>query len=368
MARALRCAPGVSRIAILHSPLTRGWTAFVKLAAVALLIAIGLAASDGARAPVAAVAPGTGDVALYQGIVSDMRAGADYYDAAVGEHRERGYPLRPFVTVRLPTLAWLQAALGSETALRLALAGLALMAAGAWAVRLARAGVSPVQFGIALAALSIGGAAAFAPGGGWLHEVWAGLLIALSLALRTPSRFGAAVLIGLCAALLRELAAPYLLVMALTALMERRYREASAWGAALGVFAIALSAHALNVQALVSATDLASPGWLASGGWEAVLRAAHWSLSLVGLDALTALVLPLALLGLMARPLDKRLMLIAFGYSAGFLLIGRADNSYWGFIVAPLWLLGLAHLGPALKQCWDDVRGVFGVPALLRVA
>jgi hypothetical protein len=337
----------------------RGWAAAFKLAIVAVLIAIGFAAT-----PAAPVVEGKGDVGLYQSIVADMRTGSDYYEAAIAEHRAQNYPLRPFVTVRLPTLAWVQTALGSESMLRFALGALALAATSAWAVRLAKAGLTTVQFGVALSALVVGVAAAFVPGGAWLHEVWAGALIALSLALRTPTYFVAAVLVGLCAALLRELAAPYLVVMALTALLERRYREAGAWVAALVVFAIALTAHALTVQSLTVADDLASPGWMAMGGWDLVLRAAHWSLSLLRLDALTALVLPLALLGLTARPLDQRLMLTVFGYSAGLLLFGRSDTSYWGFVVAPLWLVGLATLQPALTQCWNDLRGLWTPAAL----
>ncbi len=45
---------------------------------------------------------------------------------------------------------------------------------------------------------------------GLFHEAWAGLLIALSLALRTEKRFWSAALVGLLAALVRELALPYL--------------------------------------------------------------------------------------------------------------------------------------------------------------
>lgn len=340
------------------SAVVRGWSAGLRIAIVLALIALGLAMAWAPAADRAPLAPDTGDVALYQAIVANMQGGQDYYSSAVEEARERGYPLRPFMTVRLPTLAWTLNLLGQDWLQRLAIAALAFTGIALWSLRFARARVAPLQFGVAVIALLLGQCAALVPGGAWLHEVWAGALIAISLALRTPERWALAVIVGACAVLFRELAAPYLVVMAVMALAERRYKEAGAWALALAVFAAALTAHAMAVGALVTPADRASPGWLALGGWSFVLNSAYWSLSVLHIGALAALLLPLALLGLTARPVDYRLTLIVFGYIAAFLIVGRSDTPYWGFIYAPLWPIGLVMLWPALAQCRHDLKSL----------
>ncbi|MCE3544266.1 hypothetical protein LXJ56_29245, partial [Escherichia coli] len=67
------------------------------------------------------------------------------------------------------------------------------------------------------------------------HEIWAGLLIALSLGVWKPGRWLPAVAFGLAAALIRETAGLYLLLMGGIALVERRPREAAGWAVAAAV-------------------------------------------------------------------------------------------------------------------------------------
>src|SRR3546814_12079814 len=55
-----------------------------------------------------------GDHALYARIAQRVAAGESYYTAAAAEHRSGHYPLRPFVTVRLPTLAHIVPPLGEQ--------------------------------------------------------------------------------------------------------------------------------------------------------------------------------------------------------------------------------------------------------------
>src|ERR1700712_2902582 len=78
------------------------------LAALALLMAIGIVQTI-------APAPGPhfgsadrGDAALYRAITA-RTALEGYYAAAISEQRARDYPVRPFVTVREPALASLSA-------------------------------------------------------------------------------------------------------------------------------------------------------------------------------------------------------------------------------------------------------------------
>ena len=48
--------------------------------------------------------------------------------------------------------------------------------------------------------------------------------------------------------------------------------------------------------------------------------------------------------------LGQRLALTVFGYTLAFLVVGRANNSYWGLMIAPLWPLGLYFAGSALVR------------------
>ncbi len=347
---------GVRRSLETHLVALRALSGFARLGIVIGLIVFGLLRN---AAPMPERAAGSiGDVGLYQHIVADVRGGETYYAAVAHEHREHSYPLRPFVTVRLPTLAWMLALLPGEIAQRAMLLLLGLATVAAWAWRLAAAGISPGRYAAALIALTLGASFALAPTGPFVHEVWAGLLIALSMALRRRNAWLAAVMVGTAAALLRELAAPYLLVMALMALWERNYREAGAWCAGLALFACALTLHAVQVNALAAPTDPGSPGWLALGGWRFVLQTAYWVPDVLGIGWCTAILLPLALLGLTVRPLDWRLSLTVGGYMAGFLFVGRHDTSYWGLMTAPLWPLGLARTWPAIVECLGDIRGL----------
>ncbi len=347
-----------------HRGTSRTLVAMASLAVLVGLIVLGLSQPETQRPTVAA---GAGDIALYNTIVADIRAGATYYQAAVDEARKGHYPLRPFVTVRLPTLAWMLSTMPGEAFGRAGLAALAAITLAAWAWRLSTAQLTKPRYALALLCLASGVTPAFLPAAVAMHEVWAGLLIALSLALRRSDAWIASVLIGIAAALIRELAGAYLLAMAVMALQDRHTREAAAWMTGIALLALALAAHAMNVNALVTASDLASPGWFQIGGWRFVLQTAQWNLFLSTAPYwLTALAVPLALFGLTATPVDRRLLLVVGGYVMAFIVVGRDDNFYWGLLIAPLWPLGLAAAGPALvarvSETLSFIRGTLPEP------
>lgn len=333
------------------------------LVALAAVIALGLPMTS---APAhTARGGGADDLSLYRAIVQRVRNHEPYEAAAVAELRAGHYPVRPFVAVRPPLLALALARLPNERAADLCLALLAMAVVGAWVYRLGKAGFRPLVLAALALVIFLGVGADMVGGGASLfHEAWAGLLIALSLAVRTERRFVLAVLLGLLAALIRELALPYLGVMCLFALLERRRWEALAFGAAGLIALIALALHAQALAPLVTAQDPASQGWLSIGGWRFVLATGGWNLFAIALGAwISALLVPLALLGAAGwrGTGGLRLPALLAGYTLGFMVIGRPENLYWGLMVAPLMAVGLslspfalsdlcrrvAHRGPA---------------------
>jgi hypothetical protein len=301
-------------------------------------------------------APQSINVPLYSGIIARVRAGQPYETAAVAAQRAGGFPLRPFVTVRPPALAVIMARLPDLATANLLMRLLALAVLVAWTIRLAPAGRR--RLWLAWSPLVVFTGVAWAIPGltfGLFHECWAGLLIALSLALRTDRRFLAAVVVGLLAALIRELAMPYLLVMALLALAERRRVEALAFAVALGISLAALGLHAAAVMSLTTPHDLASPGWVKLGGWPFVMATAQWNLVVVLLSGwAAAATIPLALIGAAGskNALGVRLTALLVGYTLGFTVIGQPNDFGWGFVVAPLIGVGLALSPLALGDLW----------------
>ncbi len=322
------------------------------LAFLAALVAYGASASF--------ASPGSGelavvdrtdtDLALYKAVASRVGAGESYYEAAVSEHRRRGYPLHPAVTLRLPTLAWIIAATGEAVA-SILLHLLALAAIAGLTVRLnAVAGSKPV-WAAATFLIAASTAILTVPVMTYWHESWSALLIALSLALRTEKRWIGSLALGLLAVLVRELALPYLCLMGLLAWKERNHVEAAVWASAGLLFLALLAAHAAALSALATDADLASPGWSSGGGWPFVLAMLHRMTLLAILPPpFAALLVPLALLGWagMGGGLGSRGALLLLGYVAGFMLFGRPDNFYWGIMIAPLLPLGLAFAPLAL--------------------
>lgn len=343
------------RFATLPRPL-----AFAVLAALAILILAGLPLALH-PAPVAPPAHSVNGFTLYGRIIERMRAGEAYEPAAVSELRAEGGPIKPFVTVRPPLLAEALSLLPDPQTRDRALELLALVVIAAWVIRLRPAGASPAWMGFtALAAFTGAGACMVGAGSMSLfHEAWAGLLIALSLALRTDRRFLASAVVGLIAALVRELAMPYLAVMVLVAITERRRGEAIAFGTALALALAALAWHAHQVMALTQPGDLTSPGWVEWAGWGFVLLAARWNLIVLALGLwAAALVVPLALAGAIGRRdgLGLRLALLLIGYSLGFMAIGRPSNYYWGLVTAPILAVGLALAPAALADLAKAAR------------
>lgn len=292
------------------------------------------------------------DIALYEGIASAVRHGEGYYIAASDAMRAGGYPLRPFLAFRMPGLAIMQGLL-PELALLVPLYALAAVTAWLWHRRLSRAltGV-PARAG-ALVLLAGGMLAFLQPGLIAFHEIWAGLLIAASLALRRPGRWVEAVALALLAMLIRETAAIFVLVMGGVALIEGYRREATGWAVALGIFAASLAAHAVAVHGITGPLDAASPGWTAMHGFGLFVRAITVATTLQLLPAvLAALLVALALFGWASwrDPLALRAIATFSAYAAATSLFAPLDAFYWGLMIAPAFLAGLAFVPDGLRD------------------
>ena len=264
------------------------------------------------------------------------------------------YPLKPFVTVRLPTLARVQASVPHGVVVLL-LYVLAAAVALAWYVRLAPVFARTPPRIVAMALLA-GGLMAFVQRDLIaFHEIWAGLFVALSLAVYRPAAWLPSVAFGLAAALIRETAGLYLALMAILALLGGQRREATGWLVAGAILALVLAAHAHAVAAVVRPLDPASPGWSGQLGFGFFVRTMTVSTALALAPLwLAAPLVGLALFGWAAwhDPLGLRVALLLAAYAVVLSLFGRLDTFYWGLLVAPLLLVGLAFVP-------DGVRDLF---------
>lgn len=292
------------------------------------------------------------DVVLYESIVAGVAHGGGYYAVTADALRAGNYPLRPFVTFRLPGLAMVQAHLPRLAILALLYALVASVFA-VWGMKL-RAGMTrwpPVAIGLTLLA---GGLMAFVQSDLWaFHEIWAGLLIALALGIRRKGRWIEAVAIGLLAMLIRETAALFAIVMLATAWFEGQKREAIGWGVALACLAVALGLHAHAVGQVTNAADPASPGWAGLHGYGFFAKAMVLSTALQLFPmALGVLLFTLALFGWAAwkDQAAGRVFLTLAGYGLALALFARPDTFYWALMVAPLSLIGLAFVPDALRD------------------
>jgi hypothetical protein len=297
------------------------------------------------------------DIALYDAAIRKIQAGENYYDFIVPEHRLRDYPVRPGVTVRLPTLAYIEAGLNT---LHLGVAmSIAIMLAtiAAWWRRFGEEpGVGRLRR-VATAMVFVGASLALNRHYYSLHELWAGMLLMLSFGLHrnaTPERPGRWAGAFTCAALalfIREHSLPFVLLMGATALWRREWREAAAWAALVVVFAAVLALHLSMIAPHVLPSDPLGPDWWAFRGLSGWLGNVAESSNLRLLPHWIAG--PLVILTTLGwagwrTPAGTFAFLISIGYGLLFMIVGRWDNFYWGAMVAPMLTAGLAFAPRAI--------------------
>jgi len=303
------------------------------------------------------------DFDLYETIDRRVAAGENYYHAALAEQRKSHYPTKPFAAVRLPTVAWVTALIS--------LPGWRVVAALLWLTTVfgmpwftARRAHGAERIGAAL------GAAAFGTGA-WLvkvglsHEIIAGLFLSASLVLYRPNRWWPSLLLAACGLAVRELALPFVLLWAVFAASQRRWREFAAVVALLALFAIGLALHAQAVIAFRLPGDLPSQGWT---GMQGPAFPLYGLVSVTGLGQLSHstglpwwIVPPLTLLPLLGwAALGGRRGLFATLWFGGFMLavslFARQVNFYWLSMVLPAYGAGLAFVPRALVDLVTALR------------
>ena len=267
--------------------------------------------------------------------------------------------MRPGFAVRLPALAFLTAWLGPNGLLALAvLLGLGVLAA--WWARLGEEPGGRERRVIAMLLLAVGALAGLKSEYLALHEVWAGLLLALGGGLHRPGRWRAAWLPVALALAIREHALPFVLLLAALAAWRRDWRELAAWLLLIALFAIGLGFHLQAVGEHLLPGDRPSPSWLAFrglGGWTGnVVESSVLHLLPAWLAA------PLALLPLVGwagwkTGLGSFYALLFLVYGLLFMIAGRDNNFYWALVVTPAWFVGYAFLPMALRSLLASVRG-----------
>ena len=331
------------------------------LAVIALLLAVLVAATwspASAPAPKMRTSPAQqSDLQLYRDIVTGVVEGGDYYEVTAAELRKGNYPLKPFVTFRLPTHATVYAALGERVMIAVIWA-LCLGLMLAWAFKLKP--ILPLPLLAASMFFLAGGL-----GGmlqvqtGFFHESWAALLLALMIGLHRPGTIWPAVLAGVVALMVRELALPMILAMGGLALAEKRWREAAAWGLAVTLFGIYLTFHAQWVSEVVLPGDPPSPGWSQMNGLRFALKSiAKVTFGIRMPDALSAGLLILSLFGWASVKAGWALRATLFlsGYGLLLALFARTNTFYWALIPAPLAFVGLTFLPKAVADLAKAVQ------------
>lgn len=292
-----------------------------------------------------------GDLALYRRISERVSSGESYYEVAVEEQRAGNYPVRPFVTVRLPTLAWMQSLIGIE-GVRIVAVALLLLSLLYFNARLAKRTVL-LERASGLAMIMLGGIAATIPVAGLVHEIMAGLLLTLAFVAYDPKRFWLSLLAAALALAIREISVAFVLLWLVCSLAERRWREAAALGGLIAASAIGMFGHYLAVDAHSLAGDPRSQGWEAFAGYglpiSALVKLTFLSTIPSAMAAMLAVMPLLGWLGLGGRA-GLFGLLWFIGHCTALALFARPENFYWIQLILPAYLAGFAFAPRALYE------------------
>lgn len=318
----------------------------------ATLLCVGIALTNDPTPPFVPPPGATTDLDVFRRIVDRVHAGESFHSATQQELRTHDYPTRSVFNWRTPVYAWW---LGSDVGWRFG-AGLLALLVILSAVMFSRdlidaSGLLPASIGIVF---YIGATAwCFGAETHLFTEIWAGILIAISVCAYHRDQPMIAITAGLVSLFYRELALPYCVVCMVIALRTGRKTEFTGWVAGIAAFLVFMAWHHHEVQARLTPADLAlTGGWIRFGGLRFVLSTAQTNIFLMPLPLwCTGVYLPLCLLGLFGSRSDsaRRVSWTVAAYLAGFAVIGNPFNFYWGFLDAPLLATGIASAPAVLK-------------------
>jgi len=269
------------------------------------------------------------DLRCYRSIVDRIRSGEGYYQAAYSELVSRGYPTGSIFNWRPPLLAW---TFGHLPDLRIAQAAaifLSLFTIWLWV----NISSMELSFGkVAAGSILLLGAPiySFLPDIYLAHEFWAATFISVSILTYVNGRRFLAFTAGILALFIRELSLPFVAVMLVLSLHERKYREALLWASGFAAFLIMMVFHAFYIKEFAQPDNIyAFENWVTFRGWKFVLETTRMHPYLFLLpDWFIAVLVPIMLLGISGwrGPLGSRIGLTVGIYVLIFFFIGQDFN------------------------------------------
>ncbi len=261
------------------------------------------------------------------------------------EMRRLGYATKPVFHWRLPTLLWTFGKLPSPEIARWFLVVLTGVMIMVWVNRL-RPRLGFVMMLVAALLMAPMLFLASHPRWYFQHEVWAGVLVALSLGLYRQ-HWVLAVITGVAALMVRELALSYVCIIGALAFYDRRNKEGLAWLAGIMGFAVYFAVHASIAISHQLPSDLSDPSWLRIPGWSHVTACSGWMFLTLVPYWLCGMLSVVGVFGLLVGR-DLRLILPAVSYMAAFWIFGKPFNDYWGLMYTPILAVGIACAIPAI--------------------
>jgi hypothetical protein len=316
------------------------------LAFLAVLLAIGLWYP--AAPPLNPKSVPGGDIVLFRAVVDRMRAGEPYYETMRDELRKGGYPTASIFNWRPPAtfvlMAW------NPAAVHIVMFGLGLVAVIATVQVFAG---QPAFVRLVAVFLSLGAAALpFLPIDGlYLPELWAGILLLLSVLAYSLGAVRLAICCAVAAACARELALPYIVVSLALAGRERRSLELRWYAGGLTLFAGYYIAHVLAARAHIHPDDMAHTySWVTFSGWRFIVTLTAMGGWHILLPRWTGAIGAVLVAASIWSPAERHLKIMAATYLSLFCVIGQAFNNSWGLLLGPTWGLASAYGVLGLKQ------------------
>ncbi|MGO9115543.1 MAG: hypothetical protein ACLP9L_40560 [Thermoguttaceae bacterium] len=303
----------------------------------------------------------SGDVFLYMTEIKRIHAGENYYHAAAEELVAQGYPTASVFNWRTPLPMLLIGKLPDPIMGRLILiaAGIAMLLMAFEAA--AREQPNVYRLAMPLTVLLIAPLLPCFQGNVFvLTEVWAGIMMALSLcAYGVNLRFLGATM-ALAALFLRELALPYCLLGLALALWQRRPKESIVYIIGLIGWGVFYGLHYWKVSHLITAAAEAHrQGWVRFGGLTFVIAVTQMNACLVLLPVwVTVIFFALSMIGFAGwqSAWGMRIALTACMYIVAFAIVGQEFNRYWGLMITPLFCFGAVRAPAALRDLWHAAK------------